>query len=167
MICKQIVAAVLALAVVDAGIVYNRQQGANFAYTVNSLPYVQHVLPYPAPFQLVNPVAADVKAVEPKKVETALPFVNPFFPFAPYPLINPVEISKATTEAKKVESVALPSPYLYPSTYAYGAYPYGVGSPLVYPGYGLLPLAADEPAKPVAEVNKPVEAADSVVVQAA
>lgn len=148
---------------VDAGIVYNRQ-GANFVYTVNSLPYVQHVLPYPAPFQLVNPVAADVKAVEPKKIETALPFVNPFFPFAPYPLINPVEINKATTEPKKIESAVLPSPYLYPATYAY---PYGVGSPLVYPGYGLLPLAADEQVKPAAEV-KPVEAAaDAVVVQAA
>ena len=154
----------MALAVVDAGVVYNRQ-GSNFAYTVNSLPYVQHVLPYPVPLQLVNPVAADVKAVEPKKVETALPFVNPFFPLATYPLINPVEI-KVATEPKKIETVALPSPYLYPATYAYGAYPFGVGSPLVYPGYGLLPVAADEQVKPAAE-EKPVESADAVVVQAA
>lgn len=160
---EQFVAAVLALAVVDAGVVVDRK-GGNFAYAVNTLPYVQHVLPYyPAPLhQLVNPVAAEVKAVKP---QTVLPFVNPFYPsLAPYPLINPVQV--------KTDTEAVPSPFLHRSPYAYSVLPFGFASNLVVAGYEPFPsVAVAEQVKETegevdtVQVVEAAEPVDSVVVE--
>ncbi|XP_057369968.1 uncharacterized protein LOC130691082 [Daphnia carinata] len=65
-IMQYIALVVLALAVVDAGVVYDRQAG-DFAYSINNVPYV---LPF-AP-SLLSPIQKDNKdtAVDAKKFET-------------------------------------------------------------------------------------------------
>jgi hypothetical protein len=145
----------LAVAVVDAGVVINRN-GGNFAYAVNSrLPY------YPAPLQ---------------------PFVNPYFTsFAPYPLINPVQV-KSETEPENYENIdtmPMASPILYPANpYSYSVLDFGFGpSSLVQAGYEPFPVVVDEKEAEVvqnAEVAQVAESAgevtavepeDAVVVQ--
>jgi hypothetical protein len=170
----QFVAALLALAVVDAGVVV-RRNGGNFAYTVNSPYYVPHALAHATPSQLMNPDAADVKVFKPLAAPS---LINPHYPLLAQ-LINPVK-GKTTTETEEfevspeVEEVA-PSPYLFPATYDHGIYPFGFASNLVHPGFEPYPSVAiaeqlkevDEVAQVTgeAEVN-PVEPEDVVVVQA-
>ena len=148
------------MAVVDAGVVINRN-GGNFAYAVNSLPY------YPAPLQVVTPVAAEMKFVQ--------PFVNPYFTsFAPYPLINPVQV-KSETEPENyenIETIPMTSPILYPANpYTYSVLPFGFASSLVQAGYEPFPVVVDEKEAEVAQVAESagevtaVEPEDAVVVQ--
>lgn len=145
----QIVALVLAVAVVDAGVAVDRQAG-NFAYGINTLPYVHHVLPY-ATF---NPVVTEIKAADSKqtmkmeqiKLQVAQPYIAPVY--TPFPVVATAVDGKDAVDAKKVETIA--TPYGYPANYFYGGYPFG---PLIYPGtFGFFPLNA----KSVTEV-KPME----------
>ncbi|KAI9565969.1 hypothetical protein GHT06_009767 [Daphnia sinensis] len=153
---QYIAVVVLALAVVDAGVIYDGQAG-NVAYSINTVPYA---LPYATP--LLNPTPTETKTADPAKNNEAIKFVYPqFASFVPAPLYGSAVVNKdAAADAKKIETAAIATPYPYPTSFVYGGYPYAP-VPFGYP-YGVLPLNA----KSVTEI-KPVKAAETTEEKAA